>query len=283
MLRRLLILLIALGTSTVGLAMERQIIGSEQDHSAGSGDVGDCQHFYHTTFTNFPSQVSDQDQQDITFSGAEPQLRIDASQEGGIAIRGWNKPFARLTICRFAAGASREQALRTLGAISVRHANNHIEALGPQLDETQAWWVNLTLYVPRGVFLDVRAKSGGVNIRNVNCRIKAFSTTGGISVVQSTGKFILSTDTGGITLDRVSGRAEAYSTSGSIALKIPTASKPKVEARTAAAHILCTLQDCTSGTGKWTADKRSLTIGAAPADFRLITAGSPIMIGAVAN
>jgi hypothetical protein len=282
MLRWILILAIALCAPLAG-ALERQIIGSEQDHSSDGGEKGDCQHFYHTTFTSFPARVEDQEQREIALTGAEPQLRIDSSQEGGIAIRGWSRPSARLTICRFAAAASREQALRVLSGISISHANNHIEAAGPQIDQTQAWWVNMTLYVPRGTFVDVRAKGGGVNIRNVTGRIKAFSTSGGISVVQSTGKFVLSSETGGITLDRVSGRAEAFSRSGSIALKVSAAAKPNVEARTAAAHILCALKDCNTGLGKWAANRRALTLGTAPPDFRLTTSGSPIMIGAVPN
>jgi hypothetical protein len=264
-------------------ALERQIIGSEQDHSADT--TGDCEHFYKTTFTTFTQQVSDSEQREITLTGAEPQLRVDASQEGGVSVRGWNKPFVRLQVCRFAAANSREQAQRVLGAITVPYVNGRIEALGPPNDNTQAWWVNLTLFVPKGTYVDVRAKNGGVAIRNMNGRVKASATGGGISVVQSTGKFVISTDSGGITLDRITGRAEAYSRAGSVALKVQQSSTlPKIEARTASAHILCALKNCDTGLGKWAGDKRALTIGTAPPDFRITTTGSPIMIGtAVAN
>ncbi|HEX2835869.1 MAG TPA: hypothetical protein VHW00_22865 [Thermoanaerobaculia bacterium] len=264
-------------------ALERQIIGSEQDHSADS--AGDCEHFYKTTFTTFTQQVSDSEQRELSLTGAEPQLRVDASQEGGVSIRGWNKPFARLQVCRFAAANSREQAQRALGAITVSFANGRIEALGPQNDNTQAWWVNMTLFVPKGTYVDVRAKNGGVAIRNMNGRVKASATGGGISVVQSIGKYVISTDSGGITLDRITGRAEAYSRAGSVALKVQQSSTtaPKIEARTASAHILCALKNCDAGLGKWAADKRSLTIGTAPPDFRITTTGSPIMIGAAVN
>ncbi len=279
-----LILVIAfLTASTPDAAMERQIIGSEQDHSAGS-EAGDCEHFYKTTFTTFTSTVSDQEQREITLTGIEPQLVVDASQEGGVSVRGWNRPFVRVTICRFAAANSRDQAMRALGAINVAYQKGRLEALGPQIDSTQVWWVNMILYVPRGTYVDVRAKNGGVAIRNMNGRVKASATTGGISVVQSTGKYVISTDSGGITLDRISGRAEAFSRAGSIALKVlPGAKPPKIEARTSAAHILCALKNCNSGLAKWASDKRSISIGGPPADFRLTTTGSPIMIGAVSN
>lgn len=279
-----LILVIALlAASTADAALERQIIGSEQDHSAGAV-ASDCDHFYKTTFTTFSSTVDDQEQREITLTGIEPQLRVDASQEGGVSIRGWNRSMVRLLVCRFAAANSRDQAMRVLGSISVGYQNGRIEVLGPQIDNTQIWWVNMILYVPRGTYVDVHAKSGGVAIRNMNGRVKASATSGGISVVQSIGKYVISTDSGGITLDRISGRAEAYSRAGSIALKVPLGTAtPRIEARTATAHILCALKNCDAGLAKWAGDKRSLTIGAAPPDFRLTTTGSPIMIGAVSN
>lgn len=282
--RLALTLLIALlAASSADAALERQIIGSEQDHSA-AGVASDCDHFYKTTFTTFSATVDDQEQREITLTGVEPQLRVDASQEGGVSIRGWNRPTVRLMVCRFAAANSREQAMRVLGGITVGYQNGRIEALGPQIDNTQIWWVNLILYVPRGTYVDVHAKNGGVAIRNMNGRVRASATSGGISVVQSIGKYVISTDSGGITLDRINGRAEAFSRAGSIALKVPASlTTPKIEARTSAAHILCALKNCDSGLGKWAGDKRTLTIGTSPADFRLTTTGSPIMIGAVSN
>lgn len=280
----LLLAIVVLLAPCPGVAMERQIIGSEQDHSASNETGGDCSHFYKTTFTTFTSTVNDQEQREIQLTGVEPQLRVDASQEGGVSIRGWNRPFARMTICRFAAANSREQAVRALGSISVSYQNGRVEALGPQIDSGQVWWVNLILYVPRGTYVDVRAKNGGVAIRNMNGRIKASATTGGISVVQSTGKYVVSTDSGGITLDRVTGRAEAYSRAGSIALKVPAGAKPpSIEAKTNAAYILCALKNCDSGLAKWAVNKRALSIGTGPFDFRINTMGSPIMIGAVSN
>jgi len=276
-----------LGAFPADAAYERQIIGSEQDHSVDA--EGDCAHFYKTTFTNFTQQVADQEQREITLTGVEPQLRVDATQEGGVSIRGWNRPFVKLIVCRFAAANSRDQAMRVLGGINVAYKDGRIEALGPVNDKNQAWWVNMTLYVPRGVYVDVRSGNGGVAIRNMNGRVKAHATTGGISVVQSIGKYVISTESGGITLDRINGRAEAFSELGSIALKISNgngSTTPKIEARTAQAYILCALKNCDGGLGKWASGKKQLSIGSArpgPADFLLTTTGSPIMIGAVTN
>jgi hypothetical protein len=266
----------------LGKPMERQIIGSEQDHSL-EAEAGDCEHFYKTTFTNFSQHVQDQEQREITLTGVEPQVRVDATQEGGVSIHGWNRPFVRLIVCRFAAANSREQALRVMSAINVGFTDGRIEAFGPVSDATHVWWVNMILYVPRGVFVDVHAKNGGVAIRNMNGRVRASATSGGISVVQSTGKYVISTESGGITLDRISGRAEAFSRDGSIALKVPAGTSPNIEARTSTSQIVCALKNCDEGLGRWRADKRQLSIGGSPPDFRITTTGSQIVIGTVTN
>ena len=45
------------------------------------------------------------------------------------------------------------------------HTNGEIFATGPPIDTNSAWWVNMTLYVPRKASVDIRATSGGVAIR----------------------------------------------------------------------------------------------------------------------
>lgn len=265
--------------SASGAAPGRQIIGSEQDHSLAGGEVGDCEHFYKTTFTSFRAQAHDQEQREFPLTGVE-QLKVTAGEEGGVTVRGWNRPFARLIICRYGAAHTKAQAGRLLGGIAVSHAKGEISASGPPIDTNQAWWVNMTLYVPRKSSLDIRATSGGVAIRNMNGDVTASATSGGISVAQSSGRYRISTNLGGITLDRVSGVVDATSRNGSIALKLPAAGGQTVEAKIAeGGEILCTLRGCEGA--QWGADHRQLRIGAGKPDIRLSTVAAPIIIGPV--
>jgi hypothetical protein len=256
----------------------RQIIGSEQDHSL-AGEATDCEHFYKTTFTNLPSQMNDQEQREIPLAGID-QLRVVATEEGGVSIRGWNRPYARMIVCRYAVAHTKSQAIRLLGAINVSNVKGEISASGPPIDETQAWWVNMTLYVPRRATVDVRAANGGVAIRNMSGNVTAYATSGGISVAQSSGRYKISTHSGGITLERVSGVVEASSRQGAIALKFAPDEMPEVEARIAeGGEILCQLQSCEAGL--WGANRRQLRLGHGVPSFRLTTSGAPILIGPV--
>ncbi len=261
-----------------GRPLERQIIGAEQDHSLES-DTGDCAHFFNTTFTIFRAQVSDQEQREIDLDGVD-QLRVVASAEGGVSVRGWNKPNARLIVCRYAVANDKPRAARLLGMIQVSHRDGEIEAFGPPNDESQAWWVNMILYVPRRATVDVRGSNGGVAIRNMGGHVTAHTGSGGISVAQSSGRYKITTETGGITLDRVTGDVDATSREGAIALKLHTADLPTIEAKTAdAGHINCTLKGCEEGT--WAANRQMLRIGGGIPHIRLTTTGAAITIAPV--
>lgn len=275
----LIALLAALPYATAsGAAPSRQIIGSEQDHSLAA-ETSDCEHFYKTTFTSFHAQSKDQEQREFQLTGID-LIKVTASDEGGVSVRGWNRPFARLIVCRYAVAHTKAQANRVLAGVTVSSANGQIVAAGPPIDTNQAWWVNMILYVPRRATVDIRAASGGVAIRNMSGNVTAHATSGGISVAQSSGRYKISTNHGGITLDRVTGSVEATSRDGAIALKLPSPNDQIVEARIAeAGEILCTLRGCEGG--QWGADRRQLRIGAGNPDIRLSTVAAPIIIGPV--
>jgi len=274
-----MVLVAALPYATAsGAAPARQIVGSEQDHSLAA-ETSDCEHFYKTTFTSFRAQSHDQEQRELTLTGID-QLKVTATEEGGVSVRGWNRPFARLVVCTYTAAHTKAQANRLLGSITVSSVNGEISASGPPIDTNQAWWVNMILYVPRRATVDVRAASGGVAIRNMSGSVTAHATNGGISVAQSSGRYRISTNHGGITLDRVSGNVEATSRDGAIALKLPSSNDQTVEAKIAeGGEILCTLRGCEGG--QWGADRRQLRIGAGIPDIRLSTVAAPIIIGPV--
>ncbi len=259
-------------------ALERQIIGAEQDHSL-AGESGDCDNFYKTTFTTFREQVRDQEQRELDLDGIA-QIKVTAGQEGGLSIRGWNRSGARLVICRYAVANTKAHAKRVLASVSVTSRNGEIAALGPQNDATQAWWVNMILYVPRKASIDVKASNGGVAIRNMSGRVTAYATTGGVSVAQSTGRYKITTESGGITLDRVTGLVDASSRDGAIAFKVAGGDVPTIEAKTAeGGHILCTLKGCDEGS--WTSNRTALRIGGGVPDVRLSTSGASIYIAPV--
>lgn len=258
----------------------RQIIGSEQDHSL-AGNKGDCESFYTMTFSSFRAQMHDREQREIPLAGVD-ELRVTASSEGGVSIRGWSRPYARLVVCRYAVAHTKEQATRLLAAIDVSASRGEVVATGPAFDANQAWWANITLYVPRRAAVSVQAENGGVAIRNMSGRVSARSTRGGISVARSSGRYKVTTASGGITLERVTGSVDASSQNGAIALKLDARDVATIEARvTGESEIHCTLRNCGDGRGVWGTDRKALRIGEGVPDIRLSTGQAAITIAPV--
>lgn len=259
-------------------SLERQIIGAEQDHSL-AGESGDCEHFYKTTFTTFHERVHDQEQRELDLEGIH-QIKVTAGQEGGLSIHGWNRSNARLVICRYAVANTKPHAKRVLSSIAVSSRNGEIAAYGPQTDATQAWWVNMILYVPRKANVDVKAANGGVAIHNMSGRVTAHATTGGVSVAHSTGRYKITTESGGITLDRVTGLIEANSRDGAIAFKVADSDVPSIEAKTdEGGYIVCTVKGCDEG--QWASNRTAVRIGGGVPDVKLSTSGASILIAPV--
>ena len=260
-----------IGLASMLDAAERQIIGGAQNHAAAQS--GDCDEFFTTTFTNFPAEASEQEQRDIPLSGVD-QLKVLASSEGGVSIRGWNRPNARLIVCRTAVAESKSHAQHVLDSIDVTHTAGEITAKGPSFDATQAWWANIILYVPRRAALEINASNGGVALRNLSGRVSAKTKSGGVSVASSSGNIKIETETGGITLDRISGRVEAVSHVGAIALKVDDAQLPNIEAKAGGGgSIICNLDS----EAIWDANRKTMRIGDGYPEVRLST-DSTIMI-----
>lgn len=257
--------------------LQRQIIGAEQDHSLA--EATDCAHFYKTTFTSFAAEVHDQEQRELPMAGIR-LLKVRASAEGGISIRGWEKPFARLVVCKYAGAESKALAQRALQAITVSSDKGDVAANGPVIDQTQVWWVNMILYVPRKATVDVTSANGGIAIRNMNGSVNARATNGGVSVIQSTGDYTINTGSGGVTLEEVGGRVVATTEDGPIALKVKDGkAPPPLEARTERnGDIICNLRACAGSQGSLRGEVKVLRIGSAEPAIRLSTASAPIMI-----
>ncbi len=264
---------VASGTTTT----RRPLIVTSQNHSLIDADT--CQNFHTTTLTSLPAAARSEEQLKVHLS--DRHLKVVTATEGGVAIRGWNRPYARLTVCKAAVALSDADARKALSGISVSISGNEIVARGPALNPSQTWWVNMILSVPKSARLDVTAANGGISIRNMAGNVTARATNGGISIAGSAGVSELTTKNGGISIDNVSGRVNAVTEGGSIALKLRNLQLPSLEAVTLdeGGEIVCNLKGCADGVGDWAADRKRLRIGReASPSIRLTAVSADIMI-----
>lgn len=250
------------GTTTAAVSAtpqppQRSMIVTSQDFSNLLAD--DCEHFHTRNVTSFPATSRSQEQQEMPLLGIDV-LKIHNIEQGGVSIKGWDKPMARLTVCKEAVGFTQQQAQRTLGAINIAFRNGEINATGPAIDESQAWWVHMILRVPKSARLDVTSSNGGIAIRNMSGQITARAKNGGISIATT------------------SGRIDATTENGPISVKLDH--DTSLEAQIAdAGEILCSPRLCRAE--NYSANHKHLRLGSAAPSFRLSTTSAPIVIDQV--
>lgn len=277
-LRMALLAAALLSSGTAYAALDRQIVGAQQDHALTRNATVSCEDSFNNTYTLQPIRVGDQSRHEIDLRSAV--LDVRAINHGGVVIRGWDEPHVKMVVCRFAAANALDVAHDILERISVTSERGVIRAAGPAINETQTWWVNLTLFVPRRTTLTVQAESGGVAIRDMRARIQVTSGSGGISVARSSGRHTIRTESGGITIDRVTGSVDAQSKDGSIAFKLAASEIPSIEATTAGSgRILCVLDRCNDPLESL--HRTSLRLGKSAPRVRLATGTGSIHISSV--
>lgn len=263
--------------TTISTSARPPLIVTSQNHALVDAD--DCQHFHTRTLTSLPALVHSEEKRNVQL-GPGLQLSVRTGTEGGVSVRGWDRSYARLTVCKSAVALTEHQAKDALSDVNVAVRQSEIVAEGPAFNQTQTWWVNMILWVPRAAKLDVTAANGGIAIRNMSGQVTARATNGGISIASCAGENDLQTKNGGISIDKVSGRVRAVTEGGAISLKLRDLTLPALEAITDdQGEIYCNVKGCADGIGQWAADRKKLRIGgdAAPS-IRLTSYSADIMI-----
>ncbi len=260
-LRSALALATALLFAALPAKAARSVIVTSQDHSLQS--VDDCSSFHTQNTTSFAANVTAQEQRDFPVTPGQA-VRVQASAEGGVSARGWDRSDARLLICKCAAADTPQKARHILDAVTVTVKDGEIRTSGPEINESQIWWAHLILRLPKKAKVEIASGNGGIAVRNVHGGIVARTTNGGIS------------------LDRVTGTVEATTENGPISLKVRQKTLPSIVASTVdSGMILCNLRECTKGSSAWTSDRKQLHLAGAGLPIRLSTTTAPIIIDQV--
>ncbi|MEO8034673.1 MAG: hypothetical protein ABI837_09590 [Acidobacteriota bacterium] len=247
---------------------------TSENHSLWDAD--DCEHFHTQNVTSFPAQAHSSEERDVSLAGTTT-VKVRASEQGGVSVRGWDRTVARLTVCKYAAGLTQLQAEQSLGSVAVSIHNGEIVAGGPEAKTDGVWWVHMILRLPRRSNLDVTSANGGITIRNMNGRVTARATNGGISLASCAGENRISTGNGGISLQTITGPVDASTENGPISLKLTRDPElPSIEAQIDAdSEILCRFKRCSTDLH---ASRRYLKMGSARPSIRLSSSHAPITI-----
>jgi len=183
-------------TTTVAAALGAVVFAQSRDRQFGRsssdwcGDRGDRDRPFHCEV------------REATIGGANP-VDIDASPNGGIRVRGWDRGDV-LVRSRISAQADSDAEARALvSGTRVDTAGGSIRVVGPDRagDRNGGWSVSFEVQVPRNAVLTLTTRNGGIAIEDFGGSAKFRTTNGGISLTNVGGDIRGETTNGGVTVD----------------------------------------------------------------------------------
>ena len=123
-----------------------------------------------------------------TLSASGGLVKVDGRQNGGVAIKGWerNEVLVRARVQTTAPSQAEADALASQIVINTSGAN--ISASGPDIRQDYSWSVSFEVFVPTRTDLSLQSHNGGISISDVHGRLDFQALNGGVALNRVGGK-----------------------------------------------------------------------------------------------
>jgi hypothetical protein len=148
---------------------------------------------------------------------APASLTIEAAKNGPLSVRGSDRSGIAITICKAAAGDSREQADAVLRQIKLVADGGRIAVTGPDADH---WGAALIVEVPRAQALTASAANGPVSLKSLTGNVGVNIQNGPLSMDEISGNLRAEAKNGPVDLKRGSGDVEINSHNGPLMIEL---------------------------------------------------------------
>jgi hypothetical protein len=215
---------------------------------------------------------------------------LDARGNGGVSIRGWDRPDVQLRARVTVWDDSRDAAAQVAKQIQITTTGGRIRADGPRRDrdrrdrdwDDRYWSVTYELQVPRKADLFIDATNGGIVIDDVRGRIDARTVNGGIVLGDVNGDIRGETVNGGVRVELSTEKwdgpgLDLKTVNGGVALAVPSNFSAELDARTSNGGIAVDFPITISGLIN---NRRQInaTIGSGGAKIRLSAVNGGISV-----
>ena len=173
-------------------------------------------------------------EQTVAYGGL---LNVDANRNGGVSIKGWNRPDV-LVRMKISSHSVDEAAAKALAAqVRLTAGAGLIAADGPTNLEDQQWSASFEVMVPHAANLKVSGHNGGISIADVVGTMDFQTHNGGISLARVGGTVKGETHNGGIHVELAGSRwegsgLELTTVNGGIHFQLPSNYSAQVDAST---------------------------------------------------
>ena len=172
-----------------------------------------------------------------TIAGANP-IDVDASPNGGIAIRGWDRADVLVRSKVRAHADTDADARRLVSGVRIDTLGGRVRADGPiNTSRDENWSVSFELSVPRAAMLTLNTKNGGIAIENFGGTARFHAVNGGVTLNNVNGDVRGETANGGLKIDLVGDRwdgagLDVETRNGGVRLTVPSNYSAELETGT---------------------------------------------------
>jgi hypothetical protein len=173
---------------------------------------------------------------ELGFRPGGGEISIDAGQNGGISVRGWERDSVAVTARIQAYGRTPERARAVARSIQLRAGRDGIRA-EPPTEGSSSWAVSFVVYVPRRSALRAETHNGPIGVRDVSGAMTLRAHNGPLTLRAVGGDIRARTTNGPLTVDLDGDRWEgagldAETQNGPVRLTIPEGYSARLETGT---------------------------------------------------
>ncbi len=153
-------------------------------------------------------------------------LSVDARQNGGVSVKGWDRNEILLKARIQASGSSQAEADDLAKQVRIETSGAKIFATGPESRREAHWSVSYEIFVPRKSDLSLVSHNGGISIIDVQGRLDFTAVNGGVSLRHVGGSVRGGTTNGGLSIELTGDRwdgeeLDVKTTNGGISMSVP--------------------------------------------------------------
>ena len=170
------------------------------------------------------------------------RLSLDAGQNGGATIKGWQRGDVLLRARVSASGENESAASIMASRVMVDGSGGQVRATGPESVDNSSWSVSYEIFVPQVTDLTLKTNNGGITVSDVRGQIHVDANNGGVHLKRVVGDVTGATVNGGIQVELAGagwdGRQMELSThNGGVTVAMPAQYSARIQAETGMGRI----------------------------------------------
>ncbi len=203
-------------------------------------------------------------------------LTVDAGQNGGVKVIGEERSDVLIRACVQAWGGNEAEAQERTKRVKIE-----TDGVIRGTAEDKKFSVSFEIFVPLNMDLDLKARNGGLSVRNVSGKITLNTENGGIAVADAGGKIKGTTENGGVSIvlngTQWNGEGVDLETSnGGVSVTMSQHYSANLEIQTVNGHLKSTLPGMTAVKNSRTTGQTvnaAVNGGGAPIKVRTVNGG----------